>query len=89
MYKNYLLGNKNEMVKSQNYFSSIQNSFLIFIAFRRTTRPPPTTQNVDKESPHNPSKRRYLFTEDQRRVLKQTFENEQYPNQSQIRTTCR
>jgi hypothetical protein len=51
---------------------------------RRTTRPPPTTQNIDKESTHNPSKRRYLFTEDQRRVLKQTFENEQYPNQAKL-----
>lgn len=52
---------------------------------------PPITDNGDSESGNNtPSastnrpKRRYLFTDEQRRVLKQTFENEPYPTQATL-----
>lgn len=57
-----------------------------FLALRRTTRPVTITtkHNVDTESNTNTSKRRYLFTDEQRRVLKQTFENEQYPSQAKL-----
>jgi hypothetical protein len=40
--------------------------------------------NVETESHPNPSKHRYLFTNEQRRILKQTFENEQYPSQAKL-----
>jgi hypothetical protein len=43
-----------------------------------------TKHNVDTESNTNSSKRRYLFTDEQRRILKQTFENEQYPSQAKL-----
>ncbi|CAF3670769.1 unnamed protein product [Rotaria sp. Silwood1] len=51
---------------------------------RRTTRTQTTTDNIDIESSNNSSKRRYLFTDDQRRILQQIFENEPYPNQSRL-----
>lgn len=37
----------------------------------------------------NPSKRRYLFTDEQRRILKQTFENDQYPSQEKFEELVR
>ncbi len=60
--------------------------FSFFLAFRRTNRPVTITtkHNVDTESNINSSKRRCLFTDEQRRILKQTFENEQYPSQSKL-----
>ncbi|CAF2119180.1 unnamed protein product [Rotaria magnacalcarata] len=42
-----------------------------------------TTTTTTNNNNNNP-KRRYLFTDDQRRVLKQTFENEPYPSQSTL-----
>ncbi|CAF1583048.1 unnamed protein product, partial [Adineta steineri] len=64
----------------------------------RRSRPPATTtkttsitDNGDSESGNNNSstsnnrpKRRCLFTDDQRRVLKQIFENEPYPSQATL-----
>jgi hypothetical protein len=50
-------------------------------------RPVPSTtkSNVETESAtSNPPKHRYLFSDEQRRVLKQTFENEQYPSQAKL-----
>ena len=38
----------------------------------------------DSSTNNNPPKRRCLFTDDQRRVLKQIFENEPYPSQSTL-----
>jgi len=60
--------------------------FFLFLAFRRTNRPVTITtkHNVDTENNINSSKRRCLFTDEQRRILKQTFENEQYPSQSKL-----
>jgi hypothetical protein len=63
-------------------YQSIQ--FSVFIALRRTARSVATTHNVKSESNNNPSKRRYLFTDEQRRVLKQIFENEPYPSQARL-----
>ncbi|CAF3668670.1 unnamed protein product [Rotaria sordida] len=56
---------------------------------RRTTRTQATTDNIDIESNNNnnnnnSAKRRYLFTDDQSRVLQQIFENEPYPNQTRL-----
>ncbi|CAF2753995.1 unnamed protein product [Rotaria sp. Silwood2] len=53
-------------------------------ALRRTTRTQTTRDNIDIESNNNSSKRHYLFTDDQCRVLQQIFENEPYPNQSRL-----
>ncbi|CAF0733169.1 unnamed protein product [Adineta ricciae] len=65
-------------------------------ALRRCRPPAPPkvtsqTDNGDSESgnnnpssPANRPKRRYLFTDEQRRVLKQTFENEPYPSQATL-----
>ncbi|CAF1530145.1 unnamed protein product, partial [Adineta ricciae] len=51
---------------------------------RRNTRPV-TNESFDSESTTTPSsKRRYLFTDDQRRALKQIFENEPYPSQARL-----
>lgn len=58
----------------------------MFSALRRTTRPIPTiiAENPEPEIPSNPNKRRYLFTDEQRRLLKQTFENDPYPSQEKF-----
>ncbi|CAF3789921.1 unnamed protein product, partial [Adineta steineri] len=52
---------------------------------RRSIRPTTKSQNHDTESNNNPTlKRRYIFTEDQRRRLKQIFESEPYPSQAKL-----
>ncbi|UJR26795.1 hypothetical protein I4U23_008108 [Adineta vaga] len=65
-------------------------------ALRRSRPPAPPAaishaDNGDSESGNNNAsttanrpKRRYLFTDEQRRVLKQTFENEPYPSQATL-----
>ena len=80
-------------------FHSISSDFLSYLALRRSRPPAPTptiTDNGDNESGNNNSmvtdssstnhrpKRRCLFTDDQRSVLKQIFANEPYPSQSTL-----
>ena len=60
-------------------------------ALRRANGPKPAIphDNPDPEINSNPSKRRYLFTDEQRRILKQTFENDQYPTQEKFEELVR
>ncbi|CAF1134679.1 unnamed protein product [Adineta steineri] len=52
---------------------------------RRSIRPTTKSQNHHTESNNKPTlKRRYIFTEDQRRRLKQIFESEPYPSQAKL-----
>ncbi|CAF1156777.1 unnamed protein product [Adineta steineri] len=52
---------------------------------RCSIRPTTKSQNHHTESNNKPTlKRRYIFTEDQRRRLKQIFESEPYPSQAKL-----
>ncbi len=97
MSKNYLLGNENVMVnKTKTFLIKIQLNFLALRRSRPAAPAPIITDNGDNESGNNNSivtnssrpnsrpNRRCLFTDDQRRVLKQIFENEPYPSQSTL-----
>lgn len=66
-------------------------------ALRRSRPPISTPSNIDNGESENPNalvensststntpKRRYLFNDEQRRILKQTFQNEPYPCQSTL-----
>ena len=73
------------------------SAFSLSLALRRSPPSNITTNNVDHEgrdnnstmnnslsTMNNHSKRRCLFTDDQRRVLKQIFESEPYPSQTTL-----
>jgi len=70
--------------KIKNHFFNTNQFNSLFIGLRRATRPVTTIRNDNTDSKTNSSKRRYLFTDDQRLVLKQLFENEQYPSQARL-----
>jgi hypothetical protein len=81
-----LLAWKQERDGKIKNFSILIHSMHFFVALRRGTHPTrTTTQHIDTESNNtNSSKRRYLFTDHQRRVLKDIFENEPYPSQTRL-----
>ena len=54
------------------------------LAVRRTNRSGTISINVSETKNRHTSKRRCLFTDDQRRVLKQIFEDEPYPSQTRL-----
>ena len=71
------------MVSIESFVFRSNQSILVLV-LRRNTRPV-NNESFDSESTTTlSSKRRYLFTDDQRRALKQTFENEPYPSQARL-----